>query len=145
MSLLHLLGYLAILVIIVVCRLCSWAGLLIAFLLWQLAKLLPVLWELVLSEEDSSSVPAQFHFFCLKCVISSTTGSYLQFLVGNKGNGSNVHCFVLTTRKEDFHTWHWLFLLDSLWLWGSGVVVIPSSIPSFKLSMCAHIYLCNCR
>lgn len=40
----------------VVCRLCSWVGLLVVFLPWQLAQHLLTPWELVLREEASRSV-----------------------------------------------------------------------------------------
>lgn len=52
------------------------------FLLCQLSWHLLILWDPVLRMDASRSVSAQFLFkvLCLKCVVSSATGSFLQVL-----------------------------------------------------------------
>lgn len=92
------------------CRLYNWLGLSMIFLLW-----------LVLSEEATRSVPAQFlQVLFPNCMVSSTIRSFLKFWEANKYNDNSLYClfgFLATPHPSETAKWLRVMLLQNPWAW----------------------------
>lgn len=82
------------LVIVEVYKHHSWARLMIAILPWQLAKHLPVLWNLVSSQKRklSSQITLNPESLVSKMCDVFSNGDLPSVLLGNKGNSNSLYC-----------------------------------------------------